>query len=251
VQADTVVPNGVQGYDRYAYANNSPAVYGDPSGHFTCSNDRNSDDYCPGHSGPGSGGGGGGGGDGKDNGSDDYSTLGLADNEYDSYGDVVFSLIPRLPGDAVSSDAPVNILDYIIAIFDLKRYLETNFGFRAIEYKIWRLPPDASSVLTSVPAATGMRQDDQRGLLLTHLLLSNNFPETIDQVNINTIVTGSFGNVVASRREMIYPSLTSGSQVDLMKQPVFVPTESRNLSVAIEIIMFTSDYTGTITHVVP
>lgn len=32
-QADTVVPEGVQGYDRYAYANNSPVVYSDPSGH--------------------------------------------------------------------------------------------------------------------------------------------------------------------------------------------------------------------------
>ena len=32
-QADTVVPGGVQGLDRYAYANNSPLVYVDPSGH--------------------------------------------------------------------------------------------------------------------------------------------------------------------------------------------------------------------------
>ncbi len=32
-QADSVVPGGVQGYDRYAYANNSPVVYSDPSGH--------------------------------------------------------------------------------------------------------------------------------------------------------------------------------------------------------------------------
>jgi hypothetical protein len=28
------VPGGVQGYDRYAYANNSPVKYTDPSGHF-------------------------------------------------------------------------------------------------------------------------------------------------------------------------------------------------------------------------
>ena len=33
VQADTVVPGGVQGLDRYAYANNSPIMYTDPSGH--------------------------------------------------------------------------------------------------------------------------------------------------------------------------------------------------------------------------
>jgi len=32
--ADTVVPGGVQGLDRYAYANNSPLVYADPSGHL-------------------------------------------------------------------------------------------------------------------------------------------------------------------------------------------------------------------------
>ena len=34
-QADTVIPNGVQGYDRYAYVNNSPSNLTDPSGHCT------------------------------------------------------------------------------------------------------------------------------------------------------------------------------------------------------------------------
>ncbi len=34
-QADTIVPRGIQGLDRYAYANNSPVVYIDPTGHFT------------------------------------------------------------------------------------------------------------------------------------------------------------------------------------------------------------------------
>jgi len=33
-QADTIVPGGVQGLDRYAYVNNNPLVYTDPSGHF-------------------------------------------------------------------------------------------------------------------------------------------------------------------------------------------------------------------------
>jgi hypothetical protein len=33
-QADTIVPGGVQGLDRYAYANNNPLYYTDPSGHF-------------------------------------------------------------------------------------------------------------------------------------------------------------------------------------------------------------------------
>ncbi|RPJ50871.1 MAG: RHS repeat-associated core domain-containing protein, partial [Methanobacteriota archaeon] len=33
-QADTIVPDSVQGLDRYAYVNNSPLVYVDPTGHF-------------------------------------------------------------------------------------------------------------------------------------------------------------------------------------------------------------------------
>ncbi len=32
-QADTIVPAGVHGYDRYAYVNNNPLKYTDPSGH--------------------------------------------------------------------------------------------------------------------------------------------------------------------------------------------------------------------------
>jgi RHS repeat-associated protein len=32
-QADAVVPNGPQGYDHYAYVNNSPIMHNDPSGH--------------------------------------------------------------------------------------------------------------------------------------------------------------------------------------------------------------------------
>jgi RHS repeat-associated protein len=32
-QADAVVPSAVQGYDHYVYANNSPVVYNDPTGH--------------------------------------------------------------------------------------------------------------------------------------------------------------------------------------------------------------------------
>ncbi|HPP62406.1 MAG TPA: polymorphic toxin type 44 domain-containing protein, partial [Anaerolineales bacterium] len=36
VQADSLVPSGTQGWDRYAYANNSPILYNDPSGHVGC-----------------------------------------------------------------------------------------------------------------------------------------------------------------------------------------------------------------------
>jgi RHS repeat-associated protein len=36
-QADSVVPGGMQGMDRYAYVNNNPTRYIDPSGHALCS----------------------------------------------------------------------------------------------------------------------------------------------------------------------------------------------------------------------
>lgn len=43
---------GVQGYDRYAYANNSPVVYTDPSGHYVC---PDTDACTPSQSGSGGG----------------------------------------------------------------------------------------------------------------------------------------------------------------------------------------------------
>jgi RHS repeat-associated protein len=36
-QADSIIPPGVQGWDRYAYVNNNPVRYIDPSGHVACS----------------------------------------------------------------------------------------------------------------------------------------------------------------------------------------------------------------------
>src|SRR5258706_41979 len=47
-QADTVVPGGVQGYDRYAYTGNNPINYTDPTGHNACDNipDGASKDAC-------------------------------------------------------------------------------------------------------------------------------------------------------------------------------------------------------------
>jgi RHS repeat-associated protein len=41
VQADTIVPGGVQGLDRYAYTFNNPLKYTDPSGHDICDADGN------------------------------------------------------------------------------------------------------------------------------------------------------------------------------------------------------------------
>ena len=37
---DTIVPGGVQGLDRYAYVNNSPINFVDPSGHLSCYGDN-------------------------------------------------------------------------------------------------------------------------------------------------------------------------------------------------------------------
>ncbi|MEK6754354.1 MAG: RHS repeat-associated core domain-containing protein [Chloroflexota bacterium] len=46
VQADTIVPGGVQGLDRYAYVNNSPMNYVDPSGHTPVCGFSYSDPEC-------------------------------------------------------------------------------------------------------------------------------------------------------------------------------------------------------------
>ena len=45
--ADSIVPGGVQGYDRYAYANNDPVKYIDPSGHM-CSDPEDPTSNCDG-----------------------------------------------------------------------------------------------------------------------------------------------------------------------------------------------------------
>ncbi|HRJ58828.1 MAG TPA: RHS repeat-associated core domain-containing protein [Anaerolineales bacterium] len=47
---DTIIPDpsDPQDFDRYTYVRNNPIRYTDPSGHFSCSSDKNSDEYCPG-----------------------------------------------------------------------------------------------------------------------------------------------------------------------------------------------------------
>ena len=54
LQADTNVPDGVQGWDRYAYVNNAPTRYTDASGHYVC---EGTDACTPSQSGGGGGGG--------------------------------------------------------------------------------------------------------------------------------------------------------------------------------------------------
>ncbi len=66
--ADTVVPDGVQGYDRYAYVNNSPVDYNDPTGHKLC------EDSMPGCGNGGEGNGNGGAGGGGNGGGGGIST---------------------------------------------------------------------------------------------------------------------------------------------------------------------------------
>ncbi len=41
--ADSIVPGGVQGLDRYAYVNNSPLNFSDPSGHVPCQGENYDD----------------------------------------------------------------------------------------------------------------------------------------------------------------------------------------------------------------
>ena len=147
--------------------------------------------------------------------------------------------------------SPITILDYIIAAINLKQYLEANWNFRSVEYKIWNLPPDVTSVLTSRPAATGITQSDERGVLLTGLLVTNNFPETIDRIGINIDVQNSASVTVASAQGRVYPSIKTGTSQNLFSQPIFIPTESSNLSVRVMLNIITQNYVGQITHTIP
>jgi RHS repeat-associated protein len=45
-QADSIVPGGVQGLDRYAYVGNNPINYVDPSGHIYCTYDKDGLESC-------------------------------------------------------------------------------------------------------------------------------------------------------------------------------------------------------------
>jgi RHS repeat-associated protein len=74
ISADTIVPepNSIKGYDRFAYTNNNPINYNDPSGHRACDDDysRGCNKVNP----PGSGGGSGGGYNYGDGGSNDFDS---------------------------------------------------------------------------------------------------------------------------------------------------------------------------------
>jgi RHS repeat-associated protein len=45
-QADSIVPGGVQGLDRYAYVNNDPVRYTDPTGHLSCLHENAAEGDC-------------------------------------------------------------------------------------------------------------------------------------------------------------------------------------------------------------
>jgi RHS repeat-associated protein len=49
IQPDSIIPDPTnpQAWNRFSYVNNRPINLNDPTGHFTCSNNPNSDDYCP------------------------------------------------------------------------------------------------------------------------------------------------------------------------------------------------------------
>ncbi len=83
-QADTIVPGGVQGLDRYAYVNNNPLRYTDPTGHM-CTDPEDPTPSCDGsgtpppstNNGGGSGSSGGSGGGGSGGGDEEESNPGL------------------------------------------------------------------------------------------------------------------------------------------------------------------------------
>jgi RHS repeat-associated protein len=72
-QADTDVPGGVQGYDRYAYVNNDPVVNSDPTGHHCADEDTNG--LCPGDAGYDGGSSSGNNGNSSSNNDDNCSTV--------------------------------------------------------------------------------------------------------------------------------------------------------------------------------
>jgi len=47
-QADSIVPGGVQGLDRYAYVNNNPLRYTDPTGHMCSDPENTKNGFCEG-----------------------------------------------------------------------------------------------------------------------------------------------------------------------------------------------------------
>ena len=260
ISPDSIVPTttqGVQAYDRYAYVNNNPLRFTDPTGHMV---------------------------DDGDNGGVSCKLLGTCPKVYgppkpptvptyilgnpinptcngleDLQGEV---LSPRPIGygdddlaDAYTAlhgpDTPVFPWDYAIAAFDLKNYLETNLDFRNTEYDIWNLPSDVNSGLYYVPAANGIKRADESGVLMTGLFVTNNFSEDIERVNLKIEMRNSNSIILAADETQIFTPIQSGSSANLFGTPIFAPTNTMQSSVTVSLQLYTANYQGQIIHTIP
>jgi hypothetical protein len=120
-----------------------------------------------------------------------------------------------------------------------------------VEYDIWDIPPDVTSGLFYRPAATGIRLDDERGVLLTGLIVTNNFPEDIKRINLRIEMRDSNSIILVADQTQILGPIHSGSSVDLLNVPIFAPTDTYKASITLVLQIYTSNYQGKITHVIP
>lgn len=264
-QPDSIIPDPAnpQAWNRYAYVLNNPINANDPSGH-----------KCVGEPGECLKE------DGKKQinsvstkptvkpsvnkppreGNTGKSSFAPSCNGFEDYQGEVLSPSPAVHNSDDDAEAyttmrgpnvPVYPWDYLIAGIDLKNYLETNWDFRSIEYGIWGLRPDVSSGLFYQPAAHGIRLSDESGVILKSLLVTNNFPEDIQRVNLNIEMLNSNSVVLAADQAQTLTPIQSGSSADLFDAPIFIPTNTYQASVAVTLQIYTPNYQGQIIHTIP
>jgi len=146
---------------------------------------------------------------------------------------------------------PVFWWDYAISVFEAKNYLETNFDFRNMEYAIWDLPPDVTSGLFYTPSAYGIRRNDASGVLMTALIVTNNFTEDIQRVDLKIQMLDSNSFVLASDQTQITNPIQSSSGTNLFSKPIFAPTNTYQASVSVTLYLYTSNYQRKIVHTIP